>query len=100
MIRRPDTKQTATRGICFDAVCCGVAAASRGARLSTAVRRSRYFRPLALALAFMLLRIPLLPPIGRCSRPLPGVESCSPSPDRILGAFPRPAFVHPPAAVP
>ena len=84
MIRRPDTKEAATRGICFDAVCCGVAAASRGARLSTAMRRSLYFRPLALALAFMLLRIPLPPPIGLVQPAFAGVDSCSPSPDRIL----------------
>src|SRR5262245_34748224 len=56
----------------------------RGAQLSTAMRRSLYFRPLALALAFMLLRIPLLAPIGLVQPAFAGVDPCSPSADRIL----------------
>src|SRR5215813_50803 len=56
----------------------------RGARVSIAMRRSLYFRPLAIGLAFLLLRIPLPPPIGLAQPAFAGVDSCSPSADRIL----------------
>src|SRR5262249_59723920 len=56
----------------------------RRACLSTAMRRSVSFRSLALVLAFLLLRIPLLAPIGPVQPAFAAVDPCSPSADRIL----------------
>src|SRR5262245_38833071 len=64
------------------AVC--VARSRRGAPRSTAARRAPFFRPLALVLSFLLLRIPLLAPIGLVPPAFAGVDPCGPSADRIL----------------
>jgi hypothetical protein len=62
-----------------------VARSRRGAPLSTAARRrSLFFRPLALVLSFLLLRIPLLAPSGLVQPAFAAVDPCSPSANRIL----------------
>jgi len=56
----------------------------RRTRLTAVIRGASYFRPLALALAFTLLRIPLLGPIGSAQPAFAAVDPCDPAPDRIL----------------
>lgn len=56
----------------------------RQTRLTAVIRKAFYFRPLALVLAFLLLRIPFVPQIGSVQPAYAGVDPCASSADRIL----------------